>query len=173
MDLLTEPEIEDRWSRALSLDDAEQAAAWRGLKTSQPALFAWLSHRAETRFEPEIAELLISTATLVWVVFSEDEEADEQLPAASPDELAQLEELNAPILQLLSGEDALRTGFEERFDNLLYHIDESLDQRHLYRLAFERLDDAHADRNPELDDFTFALLLFFLKILIDALDGEG
>ena len=46
------------------------------------------------------------------------------------------------IVEFLSGEDALRTGFEERFDNLLYHIDESLDQRHLYRLAFERLEAA-------------------------------
>ncbi|MFT5467921.1 MAG: hypothetical protein ACI8UO_003029 [Verrucomicrobiales bacterium] len=175
MELLTEDEIEDRWARALSMDDSDRAAAWRGLKTKQLTLFAWLGHRGETRFEPEVAELLISTATLIWAVFAEDEDEDDddqQLLTVGPDELAKLEEVNAPILQMLSEDEALKTSFEERFDNLVYHLEEGLDQQHLFQLAFERLDDAHADRNPELNDFNFALLLFFLKILIDALDGE-
>lgn len=173
VELFTEEEVEDRWSRASCLSDEKQALAWSEFHKQQPALFYYVNQRAESRFEPELSELLTTTAGLLWIVF--DEAATESGDTISPVDiglLARLEEANGAILEHLSEEEALRTDFEERFDNLAYHIEESLQQEHLYRLAFERLDDAHADRNPELDDFNFALLLFFLKVLVDALDGE-
>ena len=76
------------------------------------------------------------------------------------------------MLQLLSDESALRLEFEDRFESLNDHLEELIDQPHLLQLAFERIEDAHLDRNPELDDFNFALVLFYVKVVIDALDGE-
>ncbi|MEM7012298.1 MAG: hypothetical protein AAF585_12515 [Verrucomicrobiota bacterium] len=169
MELFTEEEIEDRWARALSLDEAESADSWRRFREEQPGLFAYLTERAESRFAPDVGELLLSTVAILWVVFSEEEEIEQEI---NQQLLAGLEHRNGPLLEWLSDEEPLRHSFQERFDVLLNQLDDMLDQPHLFQLAFERIDDAHEDRNPDFDDFAFALLLFYLKIVIDALDGE-
>ena len=173
MELFNEDEIEDSWARALSLDDAEQAVAWKNFRETQPLFYAYLAERSESRFEPEVGELLMATIGLLWSVFLQDaEETGEALQKIDQQLLSQLEHRNGPILEWLSEEEPLRHSYEERFKVLSNHIDDMLDQPHLFQLAFERIDDANADRNPGFDDFAFALLLFYLKIVIDALDGE-
>ncbi len=163
---LSENQAEDLWSKAVNCQEGEKSLAWHELLVRQPAVYEYIVDRSENRFEPEIAELMEQTAATVWRLFHS---ADDHLEKVDSWAIQDLERSNAPILQLLSDESSLDVDFEARFDLLMEHSSD-LPQRHLYRLTFEHLEDAHRDRNPELDDFSFALLLFYLRVVIDSLD---
>tara|TARA_R110002096_G_scaffold114770_3_gene248784 strand:- start:1191 stop:1697 length:507 start_codon:yes stop_codon:yes gene_type:complete len=163
---LSEQNAEDLWSRSLNFLDGERSRSWHEFQVHQPALYHYIVDRSESRFEPEVAELLEQTASLIWRLFFSVDDELERIMAAN---IEDLERSNASVLQLLSDESSLHSNFEDRFDMLMEHSSD-LPQRHLFRLTFEHLDTAHSDRNPELDDFNFALLMFYLRVFIDCLD---
>lgn len=131
----------------------------------QPFMLAYLMAAGETEFNPAEQELLLYTGIMVWQIMRKE---DQKLGSVTEEALETAEETNRLLIEYLEGEAEV-----DLFETVETVIG-SYNQGDLFRFIIETIMDeeegGYSDEEPIRSPMK-GMLIFYLKILVDCLDG--
>ncbi|MCI4667005.1 MAG: hypothetical protein MRZ79_02510 [Bacteroidia bacterium] len=129
------------------------------LGEEQPFVFTYLMTIGENDFNEEERELMLVLGVIIWKIMSKGKDG---LPTVSEQELDKVEQSNMPLLEKLAGDES---GFVSSARNLAV----GYNQPEILNYIIDSV--IAEEEEGEVREINQGIMIIFLKIVIDCLDG--